>query len=392
MPVGHDTPFNVVNRAPAWLGLVTGDQLVPFQLSTREAITDEVLAKEPTAKQLVVVGHDTPLKVLSAPPAGLGLATIDHVVPFQSSTSELLAKKLLRDEPTAKQLVVLVHDTPLNAENTAPVGLGLMTRAQVVPFQRSTNDLTTVELLTKEPTAKQLVAVGHETPLKLVVPEGLGLATIDQVVLFHCSASDFWVVPLEEEPTAKQLVVVGHDTPFKTVEVDPARLGLATIDHVVLIHCSTNDFWVVPLEEEPTAKQLVVVGHDTPFKTVEADPAGLGLATIDQVVPFQCSASDFSAAPSKNEPTAKQLAVLGHDTAARWLCELVVGGAATDHATPSQRSTMAPPPSPAAKHLVVLAHDTPFNVVNGVPVGLVTIDQVVPFHCSTRESYRESPE
>ena len=82
-------------------------------------------------------------------------------------------------------------------------------------------------------------------------------------------------------------------------------------------HCSTNDFSTVPSEEEPTAKQLVVVGHDKPFKAVEVDPVGLGLATTAQLVPFHCSTNDFSTVPSKEEPTAKQLVVLGHDTAAR---------------------------------------------------------------------------
>jgi hypothetical protein len=32
-------------------------------------------------------------------------------------------------------------------------------------------------------------------------------------------------------PTAKQLVVVGHDTPFRPVSVEPVGLGLGMIDH-----------------------------------------------------------------------------------------------------------------------------------------------------------------
>src|SRR5437016_2271349 len=66
----------------------------------------------PTAKQLVVLGHDT----LFSPPT-LGLGTIAQLVPFHRS---------IRAPPTAKQLVVLVHDT-LDSPPTAPGGLGLGT-------------------------------------------------------------------------------------------------------------------------------------------------------------------------------------------------------------------------------------------------------------------------
>jgi hypothetical protein len=37
--------------------------------------------------------------------------------------------------------------------------------------------------------------------------------------------------PVENRPTAKQLVVVGHATPLKTVEMEPAAVGVVVFDH-----------------------------------------------------------------------------------------------------------------------------------------------------------------
>jgi hypothetical protein len=43
----------------------------------------------------------------------------------------------------------------------------------------------------------------------------------------------------------------------------------------------------------PTALQFVSLGHDTPLSRADVAPVGLGLVTIDQVVPFQCSTNVF---------------------------------------------------------------------------------------------------
>jgi hypothetical protein len=91
------------------LGLGTITQLVPFHRSTSVTYVPEGLSKElPTAKQLLILVHDT----LDSPRV-LGLGTIAQLVPFHRSTSA---------PPTAKQLVVLVHDT-----DSPPPGLGLGT-------------------------------------------------------------------------------------------------------------------------------------------------------------------------------------------------------------------------------------------------------------------------
>jgi hypothetical protein len=66
------------------------------------------------------------------------------------------------------------------------------------------------------------------------------------------------------EPTAWQFVVDTHETP-KRLESVPATLGLGVTDHVLPFHRSVS---VLTLDAPyaPTAKQLVVVGHEMPSR------------------------------------------------------------------------------------------------------------------------------
>src|SRR5205085_9466228 len=125
----------------------------------------------PTAKQLLVLMHDTPSNSM---PVELALRTIAQLVPSQRSTSVRLPSS--KDEPTAKQLLVLLHDT----SNNTPREVALRTIAQLVPSQRSTS-----VPLRKYPTAKQLVVLVHDTPYRgLLSPVALalGLGTIAPLV------------------------------------------------------------------------------------------------------------------------------------------------------------------------------------------------------------------
>jgi hypothetical protein len=63
--------------------------------------------------------------------------------------------------PTAVQAVAEVHDTPLRAELTLPLGLGVAWTAQDVPFHRSAS-VASLE----DPTAVQGVADVQDTPLR----------------------------------------------------------------------------------------------------------------------------------------------------------------------------------------------------------------------------------
>jgi hypothetical protein len=97
----------------------------------------------PTASQFTALVHDTPVKMLKTALAGLGVARIDHVEPFQRSANVLLELGV-EYEPTAKQLVALEHDTALRETSVAPIGVGVATIDHVDPFQRSTSDLLAV--------------------------------------------------------------------------------------------------------------------------------------------------------------------------------------------------------------------------------------------------------
>jgi hypothetical protein len=95
--------------------------------------------------------------------------------------------------------------------------------------------------------------------------------------------------------------LLGHDTLFRLLPyafVGPVALGLDMMDQLVPFQRSTNVLVVVPSNERPTAKQVVGLGHDTPFRTLSAAPVGLGLVTMDQLVPFQRSANVLFVTPS----------------------------------------------------------------------------------------------
>ncbi len=172
--------------------------------------------------QLVAVGHDTSVRLLSLP--GFGLDTIDQRVPFHRSTN-VLVLALPLESPTAMQLLGLEHDTLLSVAE--PVGgFGLFTTDQRVPFQRSTSVPAC-----PPPTAKQLVALGHATPLN--EPSFFALASF-HVEPFQCSISASSGEVLNELPTAKQLVDRAHATPKSEPVGGPGGRGLAAIDQVGL--------------------------------------------------------------------------------------------------------------------------------------------------------------
>ena len=233
-----------------------------------------------------------PAKELWVADAGSALAVTDHAAPFQRSISDFVDASVVYESPTAMQLVALVHDTPASALNVAEGALGLATIDQATPFQRSTSVL---ELVAGEPkyvpTAKQLVALVHETLSSRLLPVLvlLGLATIDHAVPFQ-RWMRVLIWPSSKLPTAKQFVALVHDTLLNRLEPVLDLLGLGTIDHVEPFQRSTR---VLDREspDVPTAKHVVALGHDTPARTLCAEPAGFGLGTVDQLVPFGRSTS-----------------------------------------------------------------------------------------------------
>ena len=68
-----------------------------------------------------------------------GLGTTDHFEPFQRSMSVLVADDAVEELPTAKQDVALAHDTPASPFCVAPGAFGLGTTDQPDASGRSTN-------------------------------------------------------------------------------------------------------------------------------------------------------------------------------------------------------------------------------------------------------------
>jgi hypothetical protein len=128
------------------------------------------------------------------------------------------------------------------------------------------------------PTAKQLVGLLHDTPMsELLYGEGrFGLATIDQVAPSHCSISVFCAESpgMRCQPAAKQLVVLAHDTLRSTLGNEPTGSGLVRADQLVPFHSSMK---VLPSTPPPTATQKVGLAHETAEGQASGGPGGLGL-------------------------------------------------------------------------------------------------------------------
>ncbi|MGO9876712.1 MAG: hypothetical protein ACLPVY_23300 [Acidimicrobiia bacterium] len=158
------------------------------------------------------------------------------------------------------------------------------------------NTVASTGELEELPTAKQSVAFEHDTALNVtsVTPAGVGLATIDQLVPSHRSISvcgvDVVDVSTLSSPTAKQLVELEHDTPTSSAPASPVRRGLATIDQLVPFQRSMN----VPFPPAPTAKQSDALEHDTAESSPFGGPGGLTLGTTDQ----RAAAPDVGATPT----------------------------------------------------------------------------------------------
>jgi len=236
---------------------------------------------------------------------GLGLATTDQALPFHRSVNvtgpsanEPGGRVFRSWSPTATHADALVHDAAWSLDDVEPGGVGLATSDHLVPFHCSSTVLNAMRLpdfpATKRyPAAMQKVGPVHETPSRYVLSVAdalaLGVATIDHVWPFHRSTRlVFAVAPvLIWNPTAKQLLALVHETPNSVAYRAPAGLGLATIDHALPFHRSTN---VLPVpiaapSDSPTAKQVLAFTHDTPCSSLLAGVAapadGIANASAD---------------------------------------------------------------------------------------------------------------
>ena len=150
---------------------------------------------------------------------------------------------------------------------------------------------------------------------------GVGDVTAVQVMPFQCSNSSesVLVASLLSQPAAHRLSGPVPEMAVSTSAspgMPVAGLGLGTIDHLVPFQCSikVGPSWgapMPPLKLVPTAQALPGLRSSTAFSRA-CCPAGCGTGTRVQVLPDRCSASGWSRAFwSVKVPAA-------HASRARW--------------------------------------------------------------------------
>jgi hypothetical protein len=173
----------------------------------------------------------------------------------------------------------------------------------------------------------------------------------------------------------------------------PFGLGVAWIDQALPFQTSANGTKPVPPFELPTASQAVEDVHDTPFRKLLAAPLGFGVVSSVHALPFQPSAIVVVPPASESYPTAVQTVGDGHDTELSELLVLPAGFGldCTAHAAPFHISTnvnvVVPVESkydPTAVQADDDVHETPLRPAPLAPPGNGTVWRlhVVPFQAS----------
>jgi hypothetical protein len=153
----HDTPVSPMSYQVARTAICSWDHLLPFQRSTTGAIDPQPplsqgLSLHPTAKQAFLDEQETLTLVRPKP----NFRWIDHLRPFQRSTIF---------GPSAIQNVFDVHDTAARGWSMPALAtVGVASTVQREPFQRSSSRTELPPLSTCDPTAKQNVLDGQDTP------------------------------------------------------------------------------------------------------------------------------------------------------------------------------------------------------------------------------------
>jgi hypothetical protein len=147
-------------------------------------------------------------------------------------------------EPDARQFAALVHDTPVNPLDDVPAGAGGMIGcAHVVPLNPAAKGAVT-PALSDEPTAAQNVfpdgTTRHDTPVYRLPDPGPALTVTTQLVPLKCSTSSDVTPAFVYEPTASQLVADTHDTPLRRVADAPVTLAPGLIDQLVPFQCNVS--------------------------------------------------------------------------------------------------------------------------------------------------------
>jgi len=176
-----------------------------------------------------------------------------------------------------------------------------------------------------------------------------------------------------------------HDTPASALKEGPGP-GRVTSVHAVPFHVSPS----VPALLSPTAEADPIAVHevadmqDTPASSsMPVVPAGLGVAWMAQVVPFQASASVAASGP----PVLAAVPAPGPGHAPRPSAPQAARRAAAPGRTP--RGPRGAPDrvaawmeAPTAVHVAAALHETPYRRLTIAPAGSGTVRtfQVLPSH------------
>jgi hypothetical protein len=195
--------------------------------------------------------------------------------------------------------------------------------------------------------------------------------------------------PSEKLPTAWQNELPKQDTPLSSLSAPlaPDPLGLETMVQADPFHCSTSVAVELAPCVFPTATQNAGWLQETPCSSLLVDPAGAGLGTIVQDVPFHCSTRGTVADAVCTVPTATQSALLGHDTAKNWeaVADGGSGAVTVDHAAPSHCSMRIPSSTaPTAAQNEAPTQETPGRTAPPGTEGVATDVQNCPSYCSMK--------
>jgi hypothetical protein len=176
------------------------------------------------------------------------------------------------------QNVVDVHETPFKS-GLVPAGCGVASTVQLMPFQRSIRSVPKVLETGADPTAMHDRVDVHETPFRMLFADpGLGEVAIVQADPSQTSAS---VLALDTStaaafPTAAQNVVDVHEIPFRPAFVRLGGLGVATIDHLVPSQRCDNVIALPGTTDCPTAMHAPAARHETDARPASVAWGGFG--------------------------------------------------------------------------------------------------------------------
>jgi hypothetical protein len=274
-------------------------QAVPFQRSA-SGVSPIVPPGPlvPTAMHDLTAGHATPLKLLPSPTAGRRVGGIDQRLPSQRSVSGRGPPATVTD-PTALQVFAEAQDTLLSWPPVAPAGSTVGWIDQALPSQRSLSGCAAPATV-YTPTAVQAFGDAQDTPARrvLVEPAGSIVGWIDQPLPSHRSASADVRPAAAYQPTAVQAVDDAHETAVRVLDVAPGAVGVASIDQVLPSECSASVTGALVLRSAPTVSELPTAVQDagethvTAVSRTSNAPAGLTGRSILQRLPSQRSSSD----------------------------------------------------------------------------------------------------